>query len=101
MTGIRHRRRASRKVDYVTSKGKDQAQETDEVQEKHDRLLSELVAHLRDNREHLREQWTGRITDARLLSAMTPDEIFSEAIGYIKMNLVHIHFARPKIFSEQ
>jgi rsbT co-antagonist protein RsbR len=66
-------------VDYVKTEGKDQAQETDDVQEKHDRLLSELVAHLRDNREHLREQWTGRITDARLLSAMTPDEIFSEA----------------------
>jgi rsbT co-antagonist protein RsbR len=66
-------------VGYVTSKGKDQVQGTDKAQEKHDRLLSELVAHLRDNREHLREQWTGRITDARLLSAMTPDEIFSEA----------------------
>jgi rsbT co-antagonist protein RsbR len=66
-------------VGDVKSEGKNQAQETDEAQEKHDRLLSELVAHLRDNREHLREQWTGRITDARLLSAMTPDEIFSEA----------------------
>jgi rsbT co-antagonist protein RsbR len=63
----------------VTSEGRDQEQETDGGQERHDRLLSELVAHLRDNREHLREQWTGRITDARLLSAMTPDEIFTEA----------------------
>jgi rsbT co-antagonist protein RsbR len=50
-----------------------------EAEEEHVRLLPELVAHLRDNREHLRELWTGRITDARLLSAMTPDEIFSEA----------------------
>jgi rsbT co-antagonist protein RsbR len=63
----------------VTSEGRDQEQETDGGQERHDRLLSELVAHLRDNREHLREQWTGRITDARLLSAMTPEEIFTEA----------------------
>jgi rsbT co-antagonist protein RsbR len=44
-----------------------------------DRLLPELVAHLRDNRERLREQWTGRITGERLLSAMTPEEIFTEA----------------------
>jgi rsbT co-antagonist protein RsbR len=55
------------------------SQETSEAQPEHDRLLSELVAHLRDNREHLREQWTGRITGARLLSAMTPEEIFTEA----------------------
>ena len=55
------------------------SQENGEAQPEQDRLLSELVAHLRDNREHLREQWTGRITGARLLSAMTPEEIFSEA----------------------
>ena len=63
----------------MTSKESDQAQQADEAQNEHDRLLSELVAHLRDNREHLREQWTDRITGARLLSAMTPEEIFSEA----------------------
>lgn len=44
-----------------------------------DRLLPELVAHLRQNRTALREEWARRITDARLLTAMTPDEIFSEA----------------------
>jgi rsbT co-antagonist protein RsbR len=59
----------------MTSDETDEARQPDD----HDGLLSELVAHLRDNREHLRELWTGRITDARLLSAMTPDEIFSEA----------------------
>src|ERR687889_1387905 len=69
----------SRKVGYMTSKKSNEAQETDEAQEEHDRLLPELVAHLRDNREHLREQWTDRITGAQLLSAMTPEEIFSEA----------------------
>jgi len=63
----------------MTSKESEEAQQADAAQNEHDRLLSELVAHLRDNREHLREQWTGRITGARLLSAMTPEEIFSEA----------------------
>ena len=41
-------------------------------------LLHELVAHLRRDRTPLREEWTRRITDAQLLSVMTPDEIFSE-----------------------
>jgi rsbT co-antagonist protein RsbR len=41
-------------------------------------LLSELVSHLRQDRTPLREEWTRRITDERLLSVMTPDEIFSE-----------------------
>jgi rsbT co-antagonist protein RsbR len=42
-------------------------------------LLPELVEHLRQNRALLRQQWANRITDAHLLSAMTPQEIFSEA----------------------
>jgi rsbT co-antagonist protein RsbR len=41
--------------------------------------LPELVAHLRENRTQLREEWARRITDARLLTAMTPEELFSEA----------------------
>jgi rsbT co-antagonist protein RsbR len=41
-------------------------------------LLPELVAYLRDNRTGLREQWVDRIAAAQLLTAMTPDEIFSE-----------------------
>jgi rsbT co-antagonist protein RsbR len=44
-----------------------------------DSLLPQLVQHLRQNRTALREEWARRITDARLLTAMTPDEIFSEA----------------------
>jgi rsbT co-antagonist protein RsbR len=64
----------------MASDGADnEVKQPDDGQDEHDGLLPELVAHLRDNREHLREQWTGRITDARLLSAMTPEEIFSEA----------------------
>src|ERR671925_86103 len=42
-------------------------------------LLSELVAHLRENRTQLREEWARRITDAQLLTAMSQEEIFSEA----------------------
>jgi len=41
-------------------------------------LLPELVAHLQKNRSELREEWTNRITDAHLLSAMTPNEVFTE-----------------------
>ena len=41
-------------------------------------LLHQLVGYLRENRAGLREQWTRRITDAQLLRAMTPQEIFSE-----------------------
>ena len=44
-----------------------------------DMLLPELVAHLRENRTQLRQEWASRITDAHLLSAMTHQEIFSEA----------------------
>ena len=44
-----------------------------------DGLLPELVQHLRQNRTALREEWARRITQARLLTAMTSQEIFSEA----------------------
>ena len=40
--------------------------------------MPELVAHLQNNRSELRQEWTNRITDAHLLSAMTPHEVFSE-----------------------
>jgi rsbT co-antagonist protein RsbR len=42
-------------------------------------MLRELVAHLRLNRTVLREEWARRITEAQLLTALTPEEIFSEA----------------------
>ena len=41
-------------------------------------LLHQLVEYLRQNRTELREEWARRITDAQLLSVMTPEEIFSE-----------------------
>src|SRR6266513_1583875 len=42
-------------------------------------LLRELVAHLRQNRTQLREEWARRITRAQLLTAMTEQEVFTEA----------------------
>src|SRR5205809_5159562 len=42
-------------------------------------LLRELVAHLRQNRTQLREEWVRRIVSAQLLTAMSRDEIFAEA----------------------
>jgi rsbT co-antagonist protein RsbR len=41
-------------------------------------LLPELVAHLREHRSQLRQEWSTRITDSHLLTAMTPQEIHSE-----------------------
>ncbi|MEJ7724414.1 MAG: STAS domain-containing protein [Ilumatobacteraceae bacterium] len=46
--------------------------------EEHAKLLPELVAHLREHRTELREEWSTRITGAHLLSSMTPQEIGSE-----------------------
>jgi rsbT co-antagonist protein RsbR len=42
-------------------------------------VLRELVAHLRKNRTLLREEWARRITEAKLLTAMTEEEVFAEA----------------------
>jgi rsbT co-antagonist protein RsbR len=42
-------------------------------------LLRELVAHLRQSRTQLREEWARRITEAQLLTAMSKEEIFIEA----------------------
>src|SRR5437588_2610710 len=58
----------------VLSKGGLTMKELDEKD-----LLRELVAHLRQNRTELREDWARRITDAKLLSAMSREEIFAEA----------------------
>jgi len=42
-------------------------------------LLRELVTHLRHNRNQLRDEWATRIMEARLLTAMSQDEIVAEA----------------------
>lgn len=44
-----------------------------------ERLLPELVAHLREHRSRLRNQWAQRVRDADLLEAMTPEEVAAEA----------------------
>jgi rsbT co-antagonist protein RsbR len=51
------------------------------AEESHDAdpLLQELVAHLRENRTELREEWARRISAADLLGVMSDEEIFSEA----------------------
>src|SRR5437762_212238 len=63
-----------------TSKRRDtQSLSNDSRPESSAALLRELVAHLRQNRTQLREEWARRITDAELLTAMSKEEIFSEA----------------------
>jgi rsbT co-antagonist protein RsbR len=42
--------------------------------------LHELAEHLRQNRKPLCEEWARRITEAKLLTAMSKEEIFSQAI---------------------
>ena len=53
-----------------------QAPQLDES--RHSRLLPQLVAHLREHRTELREDWVRRIEANKLLHAMTPQEIVSE-----------------------
>ena len=43
-----------------------------------EQLLPQLVAHLREHRSELREEWVGRIRDAHLLEAMTQQEMAAE-----------------------
>ena len=42
-------------------------------------LLRELVSHLREHSVSLREEWARRITEAKLLTAMSKEEIIAEA----------------------
>ena len=53
-------------------------QERTLAREADDSLLHELIAYLREHRTDLRAEWVQRITQAQLLTVMTPDEIFSE-----------------------
>jgi len=43
-----------------------------------DQLLPQLVAHLREHRTKLREEWVSRIRDTHLLEAMTQQEMSAE-----------------------
>ncbi len=54
------------------------AQSSGAGDEINDRLLNELVGHLRSNRKALTEEWVDRVTKEQLLGVMTSEEIFSE-----------------------
>ena len=60
-------------------RGRSQGASTQTLDESTAALLRELVAHLRQNRTQLREEWARRITEARLLTAMSKEEVFAEA----------------------
>ena len=47
-------------------------------QKDEEQLLPQLVAHLREHRSRLREEWASRIQDSHLLEAMTPQEMAAE-----------------------
>ena len=72
--------------DHETEESDDE-HEAEESRDEHDSeeshdadpLLQELVAHLRENRTELREEWARRISAADLLGVMSDEEIFSEA----------------------
>ena len=59
-------------------KGRAKAAEHSPGGESHVEVLRELVAHLRQGRSPLREEWARRIMGARFLTAMTNDEILAE-----------------------
>ena len=52
--------------------------EPDHADRDENQLLPHLVAHLREHRTKLRQEWALRIQDAHLLLAMTPQEISAE-----------------------
>jgi rsbT co-antagonist protein RsbR len=59
--------------------GRSQARISEVPSELTTALLRELVSHLRQHRTQLREEWAQRITEAKLLTAMTKEEVFAEA----------------------
>ena len=65
-----------RKVTHMVS---DSSSNTRDSSPHTEELLRELVAHLRHSRTQLREEWARRITEAKLLTAMSKEEIFAEA----------------------
>jgi rsbT co-antagonist protein RsbR len=68
-----------REDDAMTSTTPDGRGGGGQVRAGEDLLLPELVAFLRENRTQLRREWANRITDADLLTSMTPQEVFTEA----------------------
>ena len=78
----------SPKIPLKTTKGpgdvflRSRAAHADELvspeDERHAEVVRELVAHLREKRTELREEWARRIMGARFLTAMTDEEILAE-----------------------
>ena len=58
-------------------------------------LFRELVEHLRLNRASLREEWAGRIHKAGLLTAMSREEVFTEATEIFDNYKVYQGIATP------
>src|SRR6476660_876818 len=46
--------------------------------DEYEQLLPQLVAHLREHRSRLRQEWAGRIQESHLLEAMTQQEMATE-----------------------
>jgi rsbT co-antagonist protein RsbR len=63
----------------MTTTDSQQATDTPSDRRPDEGLLPELVAHLREHRTSLRQEWASRITDEQLLSSMTAHEVFTEA----------------------
>jgi len=83
---LQHASAASTSVEHVThgqegpmNGSQDVATVTQARLETSASRLRELVAHLRHQRAQLREEWARLITEAKLLTAMTREELFAEA----------------------
>jgi PAS domain S-box-containing protein len=74
-------------AEYLT--GRQAVSRTAHHPEQSPALMRELVTHLRHNRTQHRAEWARRIADAQLLTAMSPEEIFSEATS-VYDNYVHV-----------
>jgi len=66
-------------VDFAEPDGEGDMSSADSLQggDEHT-LLPHLVAHLREHRTKLRQEWAGRIGESHLLEAMTPQEMSAE-----------------------
>jgi rsbT co-antagonist protein RsbR len=72
-------RRLRQEIAMKERAGKERTLETVHRGESAQTLLNEWVAHLRQNRTQLREEWARRITESKLLTSMTQEEVFVEA----------------------
>ena len=57
---------------------RDEQERDEQERDEQEQLLPQLVAHLREHRAKLRQDWVSRIHDTHLLEAMTPQEVAAE-----------------------